>query len=261
MRIVRFATSGQVRYDLLDHTTVLGLQCSPFERPGVSDRPPLLDEMAYKLSDVRLLCPCTPSKVVCLGLNYRSHAREISMPVPDAPIIFLKPSTAVIGPDEPIVLPHMSRRVDYEGELGVVIGKQAKDVAREEAGRYILGYTCFNDVTERMVQREDGQWTRAKSYDTFAPLGPWIETDLDPGDVGIETYLNGVLKQSGRTSDLVFGVDYLLSFISKVMTLLPGDVIATGTPSGIGPMNAGDAVEVRITPIGTLKNRVVPQDT
>ncbi|MDY6917873.1 MAG: fumarylacetoacetate hydrolase family protein [Chloroflexota bacterium] len=258
---MRFAKSGQVRYGLLDHTTVLGLQCSPFECPDVPVRPPLLDGVTYQVDDVGLLCPCTPSKVVCLGLNYRSHARELGMPVPDAPVIFLKPSTAVIGPEEPIVLPHISRRVDYEGELGVVIGKRAKNVAAEEADRYILGYTCFNDVTERMVQREDGQWTRAKSYDTFAPLGPWIETDFDPGDVGIETYLNGVLKQSGRTSDLVFGVDYLLSFISQVMTLLPGDVIATGTPSGIGPMNPGDTVEVTVESIGTLRNAVVANQT
>jgi len=171
-------------------------------------------------------------------------------------LIFLKPSTAIIGPGETIVLPRFSRRVDYEGELGVVIGRQAKDVPEDEAGEYILGYTCFNDVTERTIQGEDGQWTRAKSYDTFAPIGPWIETDLDPSDLSIETRLNGELRQSARTSDLIFGVFQLVSFISEVMTLLPGDVIATGTPSGIGPVSDRDVVEVSIDNIGTLTNSV-----
>jgi len=175
------------------------------------------------------------------------------------PLIFLKPPTAVIGPDAKIILPRDSKRVDYEGELGVVIGKKAKDVPEEKAKEYILGYTCFNDVSERFAQREDGQWTRAKGYDTFAPIGPWVETDVDPDDLKLETYLNGELRQSARTSDLIFKVSKLINFVSQVMTLLPGDVIATGTPSGIGPMNAGDVVEVKIEKIGTLKNLVVSQ--
>lgn len=261
MRIVRFAASREVKYGLVDQTTVRGLQYSPVDCPDVPLGAASLDGSAYHIDEVRLLAPCTPSKVVCLGLNYRTHAQEISMPVPDAPVIFLKPSTAVIGPNEDIVLPRSFRRVDYEGELGVVIGKKARNVAIDRADDHILGYTCFNDVTERIIQSEDGQWTRAKSYDTFAPVGPWVETDVDPDDVEVETYLNGVLKQSGRTSDLVFGVRYLVSFISEVMTLLPGDVIATGTPAGVGPMKAGDVVEVTIRAIGTLKNRVVAQDS
>jgi 2-keto-4-pentenoate hydratase/2-oxohepta-3-ene-1,7-dioic acid hydratase in catechol pathway len=173
------------------------------------------------------------------------------------PLIFLKPSTAVIGPDDEIILPKLSKRVDYEGELGVVIGRKAKDVPQDRAKDYVLGYTCVNDVSERYAQKEDGQWTRAKGYDTFAPIGPWVETDVVPDDLRVETYLNGELRQSARTGDLIFSVAELISFISGVMTLLPGDIIATGTPSGIGRMNPGDIVEVRIEGIGTLRNFVV----
>jgi 2-keto-4-pentenoate hydratase/2-oxohepta-3-ene-1,7-dioic acid hydratase in catechol pathway len=208
---------------------------------------------------VRLLAPCTPSKIVALGLNYRSHAEEAKMPIPSVPLIFLKPSTAVIGHNDEIVLPSFSRRVDYEGELGVVIGRRAKDVLQDKSRDYILGYTCVNDVSERHIQKQDGQWTRAKSFDTFAPVGPWIETEIEPDDLKLETYLNGRLCQSARTSDLIFGVDEMVSFISSVMTLLPGDIISTGTPSGIGRINPGDAVEVRIEKIGNLKNIVVSQ--
>lgn len=204
-----------------------------------------------------MLAPCTPSKIVCLGLNYRSHAEETRLPIPEVPLIFLKPSTAVIGPADEIVLPRQSRRVDYEGELGVVIGKKARHVPQDAARGYILGYTCFNDVSERHNQRDDGQWTRAKGYDTFAPVGPWIETEIEPGNLKIETYLNGEQRQSASTSDLIFSIPGLISFISGVMTLLPGDIIATGTPSGIGPMNPGDTVEVKIEGIGTLRNTVV----
>ena len=206
-----------------------------------------------------MLAPCTPSKLVCLGLNYRSHAEEVKIPEPETPLIFLKPSTAVIGPDDSIILPPGSRRVDYEAELGVVIRKNARFVPEEKAYDYILGYTCVNDVTERYNQKDDGQWTRAKSYDTFAPLGPCIDTGIDPGNLLVETYLNGELRQSARTDDLIFGIPSLLHFITGVMTLLPGDVIATGTMSGIGRMNSGDIVEVRIEKIGILRNQVVNQ--
>jgi 2-keto-4-pentenoate hydratase/2-oxohepta-3-ene-1,7-dioic acid hydratase in catechol pathway len=218
------------------------------------------DGSVYKLEEVRLLAPCYPSKIVALGLNYRSHAEETKMPIPPVPLIFLKPSTAVVGPDDRIVLPRNWKRVDYEGELGVVIGKRAKDVPKQRARDYILGYTCFNDVSERVNQRDDGQWTRAKGYDTFAPMGPWIETEVAPDDLRLETYLNGEMRQSARTGDLIYGVDELVSFISGVMTLLPGDVIATGTPAGIGKMKPGDVVEVRIEGIGTLRNLVVEQE-
>jgi len=175
------------------------------------------------------------------------------------PLIFLKPSTAVIGPDDEIVLPRLSRRVDYEGELGMVIGRKAKDVPEDKAREHVIGYTCLNDVSERHNQAEDGQWTRAKGYDTFAPIGPCIETEVDPDNLKLETYLNGELRQSANTSDLIFAVSKLISFVSSVMTLLPGDIIATGTPSGIGRVNPGDVVEVRIEGIGTLRNPVVRQ--
>ena len=205
---------------------------------------------------MKLLAPCSPSKIVCLGLNYRSHAAETGFPIPEVPLIFLKPPTAVIGPGEHIILPRGTRRTDYEGELGVVMGRRAKGVSAKEASQYILGYTCFNDVTERHNQKDDGQWTRAKGYDTFAPLGPCIETEVSPADLKIETYLNGELRQSGRTSDLIFSVPRIVSFISEVMTLLPGDVIATGTPSGISGLRAGDVVEIRVESIGSLRNPV-----
>jgi 2-keto-4-pentenoate hydratase/2-oxohepta-3-ene-1,7-dioic acid hydratase in catechol pathway len=216
---------------------------------------------AYQLLDVthplpalQVLAPCAPSKIVAVGLNYRTHAAEVKMELPQEPILFLKPSTAVIGPVENIIYPAMAKRVDYEGELGVVIGKKCQGVSVEQAPDYILGYICVNDVTARDLQKKDGQWTRAKGFDTFAPLGPFIETGLDPSDVLVETFLNAEIKQSASTRDLIFPVPYLVSFISRVMTLLPGDVIATGTPEGIGPMRPGDAVEVRIEGIGILRN-------
>jgi 2-keto-4-pentenoate hydratase/2-oxohepta-3-ene-1,7-dioic acid hydratase in catechol pathway len=180
----------------------------------------------------------------------------MKLPMPSLPLIFLKPSTAVIGPDDKIKLPRGWKRIDYEGELGVVIGKKAKDVPEEEAKEFVLGYTCFNDVSDRHAQANDGQWTRAKGYDTFAPIGPWIETEADPDNLKLETYLNSELRQSASTSDLLFGISKLVNFISGVMTLLPGDVIATGTPSDVGPMKPGDVVEIRIENIGTLKNFV-----
>jgi 2-keto-4-pentenoate hydratase/2-oxohepta-3-ene-1,7-dioic acid hydratase in catechol pathway len=201
-----------------------------------------------------------PSKIVALGLNYRNHAEETKNPIPKEPLIFLKPGTAVIGPEDSIVYPPSSTRVDYECELGVVIKKKARRVTTEGWRDYVLGYTCVNDITARDHQRDDVQWTRGKGFDTFAPVGPCIETDLDPANVNIETWLNGELKQQGNTSDLIFPVPQLVSFASQVMTLLPGDIIATGTPAGIGPMKPGDTVEIRIEPIGTLRNYVVRQD-
>ncbi|MCL0075507.1 fumarylacetoacetate hydrolase family protein [Dehalococcoidia bacterium] len=256
MQIVRFAAGRKVGYGVLEGNVIRGFRGSPFTlfRRFGSSFP--LDGSVYKLEDVRLLSPCLPSKIVCLGLNYRSHAEETQQPVPTVPLIFLKPSTAVIGPDEKIILPRLSRRVDYECELGIVIGRRAKDVPEDKAKEYVIGYTCFNDVTERHNQAEDGQWTRAKGYDTFAPVGPVIETAVDPDDLKIETYLNGERRQSARTNDLIFGIPRLINFISSVMTLLPGDVIATGTPSGIGRLNPGDVVEVTIEKIGTLRNLV-----
>lgn len=259
MRIVRFAAQRKVKYGRLEGNIIHCFRGSPFayfKAPGSSFT---LDGSAYELGEVRLLAPCTPSKIICLGLNYRSHVEETKHSIPSVPLIFLKPSTAVIGPDDKIILPRTSRRVDYEGELAAVIGREAKDVPQNQAKDYVLGYTCFDDVSERYFQKEDGQWTRAKSFDTFAPMGPWIETEIDPNDLKLETYLNGELRQSARTSDLIFGIAELVSFISSVMTLLPGDVIASGTPAGIGRMNPGDVVEVRIEKIGNLRNFVVAQ--
>ncbi len=250
MKIVRFAAGGKVRYGILNSQSIQAIEGKPFRAIKPADR-------RYQLSDVRLLSPCLPSKIVALGLNYRSHAEEVKSPLPENPLIFIKPSTAVIGPEENIVYPPSSTRVDYEGELGVVIKKPAWSVSKEDALNYVLGYTCFNDVTARDLQRKDGQWTRGKGFDTFAPVGPCIETELDPGNVILETYLNGERKQRGNTSDLIFSVLEVISFISQVMTLLPGDIIATGTPSGIGPMFPGDTVEVKIEAIGTLRNYVV----
>ena len=251
----------KIKYGVLEGNVIRGFRDSPFARFKGDDSSFVLDGSNYEESEVRLLAPCSPSKIVCLGLNYRSHAEETKAAIPTVPLIFLKPSTAVIGPDDKIVLPRLSRRVDYEGELGVVIGRRAKDVSEERAKECVLGYTCFNDVSERHNQKEDGQWTRAKGYDTFAPIGPCIETGVAPDDLKLETYLNSKLCQSARTSDLIFGVSKLVSFISGVMTLLPGDVIATGTPSGIGRMNPGDVVEVKIEKLGTLKNLVVGQES
>ncbi len=251
MKIVRFAADSRVKYGILKGESIQAIEGRPFRniKPVAGGH--------YRLSAVKLLSPVTPSKIVAVGLNYRGHAAELNNPLPDEPLIFLKPATAVIGTEDNIIYPPSSSRVDYEGELGVVIRKTAWRVSIEDALDYVLGYTCFNDVTARDLQNRDGQWTRAKGFDTFAAIGPCIETELDPGNVIVETYLNGELKQRGNTNDLIFAVPRMVSFISNVMTLLPGDIIATGTPSGIGPMSAGDTVEVKIAPIGTLRNYVV----
>jgi 2-keto-4-pentenoate hydratase/2-oxohepta-3-ene-1,7-dioic acid hydratase in catechol pathway len=196
-------------------------------------------------------------KIICVGLNYRDHAKELGMALPEEPVIFLKPETALIGPEEPIVYPAMSRQVDYEAELAVVIGRQARHVTPDEVGRYIAGFTCFNDVTARDLQKKDGQWTRAKSFDTFAPAGREVVSGVDPGDLLIECYVNGERKQASSTRNLIFPVPELVSFISRIMTLFPGDLIATGTPPGVGPLRPGDVVEVVIEGVGRLRNPVV----
>jgi len=250
MKIVRYSAGKQTAYGILDGELVNALAATPYSHLETTDR-------CHKLSEVKILPPCIPSKIVAIGLNYRSHAQEVNMPIPDEPLIFLKPPTSVIGPEDDIICPPSSQRVDYEGELGVVIKSPARRVSIKEALDFVLGYTCFNDVTARDLQYKDKQWTRAKSFDTFAPVGPHIETGLDPGNIPLATYLNGELKQQSNTSDLIFSVPELVSFVSHVMTLLPGDVIATGTPSGIGPMQPSDTIEIKIAPIGTLRNRVV----
>jgi 2-keto-4-pentenoate hydratase/2-oxohepta-3-ene-1,7-dioic acid hydratase in catechol pathway len=242
MKLVRFEIDGEVFTGRVEGETIRPSSGQVFPRD-------------YSLQEVRLLPPCVPSKVVAIGLNYRDHAEELGLALPAEPLMFLKPSTSVIGPHDRIVFPKQSARVDFEAELAIVIGKTAKNVTRGDAEEYILGYTCLNDVTARDVQSKDGQWTRAKGFDTFCPMGPWIETEVDPSDLLIELFLNSERKQRSRTSNLIFSVPELLQFVSSVMTLLPGDVIATGTTSGIGPMQHGDTVEVRIEGIGSLVNR------
>jgi 2-keto-4-pentenoate hydratase/2-oxohepta-3-ene-1,7-dioic acid hydratase in catechol pathway len=209
------------------------------------------------LADARLLAPILPSKVIGIGRNYAAHAAELGNDVPPEPLAFLKPSTSVIGPGDPIVVPPQSADVQYEGELAVVIGRLCRDVPRQRVGEVVFGYTCGNDVTARDLQHTDGQWWRAKGFDTFCPLGPWLVTDLDPADLRVQTRLDGDLEQDGRTSQMVYDVATLVAHVSSVMTLLPGDVILTGTPAGVGPMAAGQRVEVEVEGIGTLSNPVV----
>jgi len=254
MRIVRFALQGRTGYGILEGEKISVLWANPYD--GLSNT----TGEVMSLPEVTLLAPCEPTKIVALGLNYRDHAMEFGHPIPDEPLIFLKPSTSVIGPDEDIVYPAISRRVDYEVELAVVMGRACRHVRAEDFRDYVLGYTVFNDVTARDLQKKDGQWTRAKSFDTFAPMGPWIETGIpDPDNLTVEAYLNGERRQHSSTRNLVFNVAALVAFISRIMTLLPGDVIATGTPSGIGPMQPGDVVEIRVEGIGALRNRIVAE--
>ena len=249
MKFVRFQHENTIAYGLLKDEKIRVMEGDPF-----SGYKPTREEVPLK--SVRLLAPCVPSKIVAVGVNYQDHAAEFKRELPKEPLLFLKPSTAVLDPNEPIRLPSGSSRVDYEAELGVVIKKRAAGVLAEEAADFILGYTCFNDVTARDLQKQDGQWTRAKSFDTFAPMGPCIVTDIDPGRLRVESYLNGERRQSASTAQLIFKVPTLVSFISQVMTLLPGDVIATGTPAGVGPMKSGDVIEIVIDGIGRLQNPV-----
>jgi 2-keto-4-pentenoate hydratase/2-oxohepta-3-ene-1,7-dioic acid hydratase in catechol pathway len=249
-KYARFDVNGRVGCGIIQGNTIRGLDGSYLERFRVTSE-------TFDLDRVHLLRPCEPSKVVCVGLNYADHARESKMEIPDAPCLFIKPSTTVIGPGEPVVYPDMSKRVDYEAELAVVVGKTARNIEPEEAGEYIFGYTCLNDVTARDLQQRDGQWTRAKSFDTFCPMGPWIVDNVgDPNNLDVMLVLNNEMRQQSNTSQLVFDVEHLFSFVSKVMTLNAGDVIATGTPAGIGPVQPGDVMEVRIQNIGSLKNPV-----
>ncbi|HET9671280.1 MAG TPA: fumarylacetoacetate hydrolase family protein [Actinomycetota bacterium] len=217
---------------------------------------PLPTGEVVPIDDVHLLAPVLPSKLVCLARNYAAHAAEWGLDVPEEPMLFLKPSTAVIGPGDPIQLLPISRRIDYEGELAVVIGRIARDVRAEDAGKYILGYTCANDVTLRDLQKKDDQWARAKGFDGSCPLGPWIETDLDPTDVTIRTRLNGEVCQQASTTQMIHGVATLIEYVTTFMTLLPGDAILTGTPEGVGKLADGDVVEVEVEGIGVLRNGV-----
>ena len=250
MQIARFKAGGKTRYGALEGAVVVEYSGTPFTlfRRG---------RRRYPLKQTVLLVPVVPSKIVAVGLNYRDHAKEMNLPIPEEPRIFLKPATAVIGPGDPIVYPPQSARVDHEAELAVVMKRRCRSVTAARAREYVLGYTCLNDVTARDLQRRDGMPSRAKAFDTFCPIGPCIATDIDPNAVAIEAYVNGELRQSSSTKELIFPVEELVARISEVMTLLPGDVIATGTPSGVGPLEPGDRVELRIAGIGSLWNTVV----
>jgi len=216
---------------------------------------------SWPIAEVRLLAPIVPTKVVCQGRNYVEHAAELNNPVPKEPLIFLKPPSSVIGPDEPILLPRISKRVDFEGEIAAVIGRTCSRLGDDErVAPYLLGYTCLNDVTARDLQKADGRFTRAKGFDTFCPLGPVIETELDLAHATIETTINGERRQFGRTSDMIFYVDVIIRWVSRIMTLEPGDVVATGTPAGVGPLQPGDVVEVIVGGVGTLRNPVAPRE-
>lgn len=248
MRYLRFQKDGEPKYGILQDDNAI-----------VELRGDFLSEEtknAHRLSEVKLLAPCQPTKIVAVGLNYSDHAKELNLAVSPEPILFLKPSTSIIGPEEKICYPAVCQQLDYEGELALVIKKQCRFIKPEQAQEYILGYTCFNDVTARDLQKKDGQWTRAKSFDTFGPIGPWIVNGIEPDNLHLELKLNGEIKQASTTKNLIFAVPTLVSFISQVMTLLPGDVITTGTPPGVGPMKVNDMVEVSIEHIGILKNTV-----
>lgn len=258
MRIVRFAPpqgsklGADPHFGIMeDDSTVRAIASDPLYA-GIYK-----EEEVFSLSDIRLLAPVIPrSKVVCIGKNYADHAAEMGGEVPEEPIIFIKPNTSVIGPNEIIKWPADSERVDHEAELAVVISKICKEVPKEKAKDVIFGYTLANDVTARDLQKKDGQWTRGKGFDTFCPIGPWIDTNFQPGQQLVTAHVDGVLKQSAPLSDMVFDVPFIIEFVSKVMTLLPGDVILTGTPSGIGPMNQGGEVVVAIEGLGSLSNKV-----
>jgi len=211
---------------------------------------------ALELDEVKLLAPLSPSKIVCVGRNYREHAAELGNKVPDEPLLFLKAPSAIIGPNDRIELPSASEQVEHEGELGVVIGFTARNVRLADALGYVFGYTCVNDVTARDLQRKDVQFTRGKSFDTFCPVGPFIETNLDPENITVTTRLNGEVKQNGNTADMAFSVAFLIRYISAIMTLYPGDLIATGTPAGVSRMKHGDTVEVEVGGVGILRNQV-----
>lgn len=251
MRLGRLRWAGEIRWARFEDDRVYWLEGNPFGecRQGAE---------VTSLAGVRFMSPCTPTKIVAVGLNYLSHAEEVGASVPSEPLFFLKPPSAVLAHGESIVYPvGLSNRVDYEGELAVVIGRSAKGVSPSAALDHVLGYTCANDVTARDLQRRDGQWSRAKGFDTFCPLGPVISTDLEPWDLAIRTRLNGNVRQESSTKEMIFPVEELISHVSAAMTLEPGDVLLTGTPAGVGELKPGDRVEVEIEGIGTLANSVI----
>jgi 2-keto-4-pentenoate hydratase/2-oxohepta-3-ene-1,7-dioic acid hydratase in catechol pathway len=251
MKIYRFRYRKKILYGVLKEEFLFPVKGSVFRDFRIEDSP-------VPMSEVFILPPVEPTKIVAVGANYKDHAQEMGRPLPEEPLLFLKPSSAVIGTRDIIVYPRMSLQVDYEGELAVVIKKKARLLADDDpVEEHILGYTCFNDITARDLQTKDVQFTRAKSFDTFAACGPCIATDVDPSALHVKTFLNGKLRQSGNTRNLIFTIPFLVRFISRIMTLYPGDIISTGTPAGVGPMQPGDRVDVQIEGIGTLSNQVM----
>jgi 2-keto-4-pentenoate hydratase/2-oxohepta-3-ene-1,7-dioic acid hydratase in catechol pathway len=266
VRIARFTTGDDPRF---------GIVTGDIDDYGIPDEDSVITALAgdplyvglqptddqVRLADARLLSPVLPrSKVVGIGKNYAAHAKEMGSELPDEPLMFLKPNTSVVGPGDPVFYPRQTENLHFEGELAVVIGRICRDVPKEKWKDVVHGFTVGNDVTARDLQKKDGQFTRAKGFDSFCPLGPWVETELDVSDLRVQTFLNGEVKQDGRTSDLIFDVPTLIAHVTSVMTLLPGDVILTGTPEGVGPMEVGDEVEISIQGIGNLTNKVVKRD-
>jgi 2-keto-4-pentenoate hydratase/2-oxohepta-3-ene-1,7-dioic acid hydratase in catechol pathway len=266
VRIARFTTGDDPRF---------GIVTGDIDDYGIPDEDSVITALAgdplyvglqptdeqVRLADARLLSPVLPrSKVVGIGKNYAAHAKEMGSELPDEPLMFLKPNTSVVGPGDPVFYPRQTENLHFEGELAVVIGRICRDVPKEKWKDVVHGFTVGNDVTARDLQKKDGQFTRAKGFDSFCPLGPWVETELDVTDLRVQTFLNGEVKQDGRTSDLIFDVPTLIAHVTSVMTLLPGDVILTGTPEGVGPMEIGDEVEISIQGIGNLTNKVVKRD-
>jgi 2-keto-4-pentenoate hydratase/2-oxohepta-3-ene-1,7-dioic acid hydratase in catechol pathway len=250
MKIARVAYKGRAYYAYINKAKADLLEGSVFD----DARPNIIKSV--DINDISLLAPAEPSKIVCAGLNYKEHAKELEMDMPERPVIFLKPPSAVIGPDDLIIYPDQTAQLEYEAELAIVIKKKVRSVTIQQSRDYILGYTCLNDITARDIQKQDIQWTRAKSFDSFCPLGPYIETELNPNNLTIKLSVNGIIKQLSSTSDMIFGIERLISFVSDVMTLMPGDIVATGTPKGVGPLKRGDSVDIEIEGIGRLSNKV-----
>ena len=249
----RFDAGGGARYGVLRGESVEELSAAPWLAGTPTGK-------RHELGRVKLLAPCEPTKIVCIGRNYREHAAELGNPLPKEPLIFLKPPSAVIGPEDAIVYPAASKHVDYEGEVALVVGKRCRRLKPDENPLdYVFGYTCVNDVTARDLQKADGQFTRGKGFDTFCPMGPVLATGFAASSLSVETYVNGERRQAGRTSEMIFGLDVIIRFIAEVMTLEPGDVIATGTPPGVGSLQPGDVVEVAVEGVGRLRNPVVAE--
>jgi 2-keto-4-pentenoate hydratase/2-oxohepta-3-ene-1,7-dioic acid hydratase in catechol pathway len=253
LKIVRYQTTGQAAWGILEDGFVLAAEGTPFVDLRATG------QTVGSADEVTLRAPVTPRTVLCVGRNYRSHAEEFGNKVPDEPLLFLKPPASVVGPGENVVYPQLSRRLDPEAELVVVIGKRARRVAEADAWDVIGGYTCGNDITARDIQKSDGQWTRGKGFDTFCPIGPWVETEYDPTDVGVSCTVDGESRQNGRTKDLIFPIPFLIEYITRFTTLEPGDVILSGTPEGVRPVQPGNTITVEIEGLGSLSNLVVAE--